>query len=266
MPSSDQMVWTSSPSRSPIRASSASDHGACTRPPNGLRMHSRQSPSSSRNRSTTIALVGRQDAGDLAFVVEVGEQVGRGQLVEVVRLAQARVGDRATLRAAREVGLELADEGAQRPPELDRPPDRVALPERQLARDARRRADRDPVRTDVVDPPAARAEDDDVAVHPGTQLVDHLLVELADPPAGRAGLAGHEHAEQAPVRDRAAARDRDDPSVAPALDDVGHPVPDDARLELGELVGRVGAGEHAEHAFEDLAGQRLVRQRPGSPR
>ena len=40
--------------RSPIRASSASDHGAWTRPPNGVSSTSRQSPSSSRKRSTTI--------------------------------------------------------------------------------------------------------------------------------------------------------------------------------------------------------------------
>ena len=123
--------------------------------------------------------------------------------------------------------------------------------------------DRDPVVADLLDPPAARAEDDDVAVHARPELVDHLLVELADAPAGRPGLADHEHAEQAAVRDRAAAGDRDDPRVAPALDDVGHPVPDDARLELGELVGRVGAGEHAEHALEDLAGERLVRRGAG---
>ena len=42
MPSSDQIVWTSIPSRSPIRASSASDDGACTRPPNGVNRHIRQ--------------------------------------------------------------------------------------------------------------------------------------------------------------------------------------------------------------------------------
>ena len=122
-----------------------------------------------------------------------------------------------------------------------------------------RRADRDPVVADVRDPPAAGAEHDDVAVHPGAELVDHLLVELADAPAGRPGLADHEHAEQAAVRDRAAAGDGDDPGVAPALDGVGDAVPDDPRLELGELVRRVGAGEHAEDALEDLAGQRLVR-------
>jgi hypothetical protein len=33
MPSSDQIAFTSSPSDSRRRAASASDHGACTRPP-----------------------------------------------------------------------------------------------------------------------------------------------------------------------------------------------------------------------------------------
>ena len=159
-----------------------------------------------------------------------------------------------------EVGLELADEGAERPPELDRPADRVAVPERELARDARRRTDDHPVVADLLDPPAARAEDDDVAVHPGAQLVDHLLVELADAAARRAGLADHEDAVETAIRDRAAARDRDDAGIAPAFDDVGDAVPDDARLELGELVGWIGAGEHPEDALEDLAGQCLVRR------
>ena len=98
---------------------------------------------------------------------------------------------------------------------------------------------------------------------PGPELVDHLLVELADAPAGRARLADHEDTEQAAVRDRAAAGDGDDPRVAAALDGVGDAVPDDARLELGELVRRVGAREHAQDAVEDLARERLVRRRPG---
>ena len=90
-------------------------------------------------------------------------------------------------------------------------------------------------------------------MHPGAQLVDHLLVELADAPARRPGLAHEEDAEQAAIRDRAAARHRHDAGVAPALDDVRHPVPDDPRLELGELVGRV-------------ARRRASRGRPRAPR
>ena len=79
----------------------------------------------------------------------------------------------------------------------------------------------------------ARPERDHLA---DPALVDHLLVELADPPAGRPRLADHEDAVQPAVRDRAAARDRDDAGVAAALDDVRDAVPRDARLQLRELV------------------------------
>ena len=143
------------------------------------------------------APVGRQDAGRLALVVEVGDQVVGGPFVEVVGLAEPGARRPSPPVALRQVLLELPDEGAHRPPELDRPPDGIALPERQLAGDAGRRRDGDPVVADLVDPPAARAEDDDVAVHPGAELVDHLLVELADAPARGPGLAGHEHPVQA---------------------------------------------------------------------
>jgi hypothetical protein len=63
-------------------------------------------------------LVGRQDAGRVAFVVEVGEQVLGGAFVEIVVLPQPGRGDRPTPVAAPEVGFELADKGAERPPEL----------------------------------------------------------------------------------------------------------------------------------------------------
>ena len=54
MPSSDQIDWASIPSASRSRAAAAIAHGACTRAPNGVRMQTRQSPISSRKRSTTI--------------------------------------------------------------------------------------------------------------------------------------------------------------------------------------------------------------------
>ena len=63
IPSSDQMLATSAPSRSRRRASIAIAQGAWTRPPNGVRSTSRQSPSSSRKRSTTTRRsVGRAPA------------------------------------------------------------------------------------------------------------------------------------------------------------------------------------------------------------
>ena len=54
IPSSDQIASDSRPYSSRMRALSASPQAACTRPPNGERMHTRQSPISSRKRSTTI--------------------------------------------------------------------------------------------------------------------------------------------------------------------------------------------------------------------
>ena len=259
IPSSDQIVWTSIPRRSRSRASIASDHGAWTRPPNGDSSVSRQSPSSSRNRSTTMRLSVGQGAGRVALVLEVREQVLGGAVVEVVVVLEPLRGGLPSLGSAVQVALELPDERAERAAELDRAADGVALPERQLARDAGCGRDRDAVVADVLDPPGARPEDDDVAVHPGSELVDHLLVELADATARGPGLALHEDAEQATIRDGAAARHGHDARVAATLDGVGHAIPHEARLELGELVGWVGAGEHAEDAVHDVARQGLVR-------
>ena len=201
--------------------------------------------------------------GDLALLLEVGEEVAGGEIVEVVGGLEPGQGARPPRLAVPEVGLGLADEGPDRPAELDRTADRVALPERQLAGYAGRRLDDHPVGRDVQDSPAAGAKDDDVAMHPGPKLVDHLLVELADPPARRPGLTGDEDAEQAPVRDRPAGGDGDDTGIAPTFDHVRDPVPDDARLELRELVGRIGAGEHPQDGLERLPRQRLERRGPG---
>ena len=127
---------------------------------------------------------------------------------------------------------------------------------------ARRRGHDHPVGADVLDPPAARAEDDDVAVHPGPQLVDHLLVELADPPTRVPASPSRKTGYRPRSGIVPPLRDGDGPGVPPALDHVGHAVPGDPRLELGELVGRVGAREHPEDALQRLARQRLERRGP----
>ena len=119
----------------------------------------------------------------------------------------------------------------------------VALPERQPAGDAGRRGDQHPVVGDVLDPPAGGAEREDVA-DPG--LVDHLLVELADPLAGALAPT-----RKTPNRPRSGmvpplvTASRWAPG--PAGEGAGHPVPDDARAQLGELVARVAAAEQVEH-------------------
>ena len=99
------------------------------------------------------------------------------------------------------LAAELAGERTDGRSELGGSAERVALPERQAAGDARRGGDEHPVVGDVLDPPAGGAEGEDVA---DAGLVDHLLVELAD----AAGLlADEEDAEEAAVGDGAAAGD-----------------------------------------------------------
>ena len=225
----------------------ASDHGAWTRPPNGVRMH-----------EPPVAELVAEALDDDPPVGRAGRPSPRarprGRRAGSRRRSSSRswrLAERASAAVARPFAPRARSASTSptkapsaRPSSIGRP---TASPcqNGSLPGTPGRRADGHPVVADLLDPPAARAEHDDVAVHPGPQLVDHLLVELADAPAGRPGLARQEHAEQAAVRDRAAAGDGDDPGVAPALDDVGDAVPDDARLELGELVRRVGAGEHA---------------------
>ena len=123
--------------------------------------------------------------------------------------------------------------------ELERPARLVAVPERHLARLARRGRDHDAVERDVLDPPRGRAEQEHLAA---PALVHHLLVELAD-----AAAVGDEHAEEAAVGDRAAVRDRERARRPRARGRAGAPVPHDPRPELGELVGGVPARQQVEH-------------------
>ena len=198
------------------------------------------------------AAVRGEGAGGGALVLDVGEEVLGREMVQVVLAPQALGRPRPSLRTLRQVRLDAAHERPDQPPQLHGPPDGVTVPERELAGDAGRGRDRDPVGRDVRDTPGGGPQHHHVAVHARAQLVDHLLVQLADPSARGARLALEEDRVQAAVRDRAAARDRDDARVPPRLDRVGQPVPRDPRLELRELVGRIGAGEHAEDALEGL--------------
>ena len=134
----------------------------------------RQSPSSSRKRSTTsVVSVGTWPVDSLLLVDE-GDEVVRGALVEPA------VGEVAAGCAESRAPRERAD----RPAELGRAAEAVALPERARAGDAEGGGDEHAVVGDVLDAPARRAEREDVA---DARLVDHLLVELADalPPLRR---------------------------------------------------------------------------------
>ena len=78
---------------------------------------------------------------------------------------------------------------------------------------------------DLLHPPTRRAEGEHVA-HPG--LVDHLLVQLADPPAGRVltgrvAFADQEDPEQSPVGDGPTGRDRQPLGSGTGSQDAGVP-------------------------------------------
>ena len=190
MPSSDQIASDSRPYSSRIRAESASPHAACTRPPNGESTHTRQSPISSRKRSTTIVRSLGMTRVASCCSRRNSTQVAGGLRVQVVALDQRR---RVLIDGP-------AGEGADRLAELARAAQAVALPERDRARDAGRGRDDHAVARDLLDPPRGRAEQEHLA---RAGLVDHLLVELADAAAVR-----EVDAEQAAVGDRARVGDR----------------------------------------------------------
>ena len=178
---------------SPRRRSMAIAHGAWTGVPNGLSTQMRQSPISSRKRSTTIV----RSSGTTPVASACSSRYcSRFDAASASRAYSSRstVGGLGRRQLA-----QLADERAERPAQLERAARAVAVPERHLPRLARRRRDGDLLERDVLDPPRRRAEHERLA---GPALVDHLLVELADPRA-----VGEEHAEQPTVGDRAAGRD-----------------------------------------------------------
>ena len=129
-----------------------------------------------------------QHAGRLALLGEVGDQVSRREFVE------PRCGKSLCLFWFVGSG-QLPQVGAERPSQLDRPADGVAVPEGKPTGEAGSRRDQDPIVRDVLDPPAGRTEDDHVA---DPRFVHHLLIELADT---RLLLPREEHAEQAAVGD-----------------------------------------------------------------
>lgn len=193
-----------------------------------------------------------QMAGGLALLGQVGEQIAGRPVVQAG-------GAQPFFRGGLGQAAQLADEGAERPAELQRAAERVALPERQPARHARCRGDHDLVVGDLLDPPGAGAQGEDVA-HPG--LVDHLLVQLADPPAALLGVrADDEDAEETPVRDGAAGGHREPLGAGAAGDRAGDPVPDQPGAQLGEGVRGVAAGQHVEHRVE--GGLRQAREGSG---
>ncbi len=190
------------------------------------------------------AIVGHVTGGR-TLLGEIGEEVADGERVE------PGLGEPLGLAPG-----QLAQERPERPAQLGGTARRVAVPERQLARLAGSGGDQHPVGRDVLDAPGGGAQHEDVA-HPG--LVDHLLVELADPPAAAPGVASdQEDAEHAAVGDGAGVGHREALGSGTARDAAGHAVPHDARAQLGELFTGIAPGEHVERGLERAAGQRGI--------
>ena len=185
------------------------------------------------------AVVGDR-ARRLGLLVEIHPEVRRGPGVEAV-FPQHRF----CLCAPQ--AAQLAHEPAQRAAELERPAGPVALPERRLRGLAGRGSDDHAVDGDLLDAPGRRAEHEALA---DAALVDHLLVELADPAA-----VGQEHAEQPAVGDRAAALHRDPLRAFARPDATFDAVPDDARPQPAEAIGGIPSREHVERLAERVLGQ-----------
>ena len=124
---------------------------------------------------------------------------------------------------------------------------RICVPEGEFAGPARGGGDQHAVMGDLLDAPRRCAQRDHVA-HP--RLVDHLLVEFADP--GVLG-ADDEHGEQATVGDRPARNHRRTLGALARGQHSGGPVPHQSRSELREVVGRVPAGQHVQDSIERRA-------------
>jgi hypothetical protein len=163
-------------------------------------------------------------------------------------------GDQAQAGVLLGEGADLAQERAECAAQLQGPAQLVALPERQPARHAGGGGDQDPVAGDVLDAPGAGAEREDV---PHAGLVHHLLVELAYPAAALLRVRTREEDPEEPaVGNRAAGGDREALRARPAGDRAGDPVPDHARAQFGEGVGRVAAREHVQDGGEGRLRQR----------
>ena len=174
------------------------------------------------------AIVGH-DARGLGLFTEVEDHVVRCEGIEVVLAHEA------LHRILLGEGADLALEGAEGPSELQRPTGAVAVPERHLARLPRRRGDDDALEGDVLDAPRGRAEDEGL---PGTGLVHHLLVELADARAVR-----QEDAEQTTVGDGATAGDGEALGAIASTDRVVDAVPHQPGPQLVELLAGIAPGE-----------------------
>src|SRR5256712_344652 len=198
-------------------------------------------------------------AGNLArgvgLVVQVLDEVRRRAFVEPVPLQPRQ---RLGFRGAGQLARQASDVH----PELQGAAGSIAVPEGHLPRFAGRGSDDHLVLGDLLDPPAGSAEDEHVAL---SRLEDHLFIQLAHAPLlAASGLSGlQEHAIEAAIRNGSGVRDRHARRPLASAQRARDPVPGEARTQLGELVRRIPAREHVEHALERAAGE--IREGCGAP-
>ena len=183
------------------------------------------------------AVIG-DDTSCLRLFLEVQQHVVRGQRVEPVVGHQLWQGGlRGRGRSRERPGLAL--KGTQRATEFQRPSRPVAMPERHLARLARRGRDDDPLERDVLDTPCAGTQNERLA---RPTLVDHLLIQLAHPRA-----IGQEHPEGSTIGDGATAHDGQPLAAVAGTQRTRDAVPHQSRAQLVELLAGVAAREQVEH-------------------
>jgi hypothetical protein len=185
------------------------------------------------------------------LILQVLKEVLGGARVQVV------VTDEAIERRGGGDTEQIAHQTADREAELQGPPRAIALPEGHLAGLAGRRRHQHAIVRDLLDAPRRGAEHEGLA---DAALEHHLLVELADARRARP-RAEQEDAEQPAVGNRAAVGDRDALRALARDEGAGGPVPGDPRTEVGELVRRIAAREHVEHALERGPAQLCERRR-----
>ena len=201
------------------------------------------------------APVGGNGTGGFALLAQVGQQVVHGPAVQA-ELLELSAGGGCIRGFQRGEG---SGEGARLQAQGVGASCAVAVPEGQARGQAGGGGNAHRVVGDFLDAPAAGAEGDDLA---GSGFVDHFLVELADA-LGAAFLvpADEVDGKETAVGDGSTARDGEALSPGAALDTAGGcllgggSIPEDARAQLGELVGGVAAGEHFERGVEEGAGQ-----------
>ncbi len=239
-PSSPQRVSTSGPPAARMRALTAMAQGMWMRLPKGVRTQTRQSPSSSRQRSMTMVRSSGTGAGGGFLIGEELEKIFGCAGIEIV------VGDEAGERGGLGQGAQFADKRADAAAEFKRAAGTIAFPEGHFAGLAGGWGDEDAVVGDFDDAPSGCAEDEGFA---GMALEDHFFIELADAD-GFAFAVGEEDAVEAAVGDGAGVEDGEAGCAIAGGDDVADAVPGEAGAELGEFVGGVAAAEQIEDAFE----------------